>query len=68
MTLVPREGRPLVLAFGARDAQGGSVRVNASGTLYRLSSAALESALASRAALLTTLAAEPASSTPENPR
>jgi len=68
ITFRPREGAPLVLAFGARDATGGAAWVAASGTLYRLSAAALDSALAPRELLLAGLTAQRPPATPEAPR
>jgi hypothetical protein len=55
VTLVPRTGSPLVLAFGARDERGAPVWVEASGTLYRVESSALDGVFAPRAALLAEL-------------
>ena len=52
VTLVARTGAPLVLAFGARDAAGAPVWVEASGMLYRVAADELEAVFASRAALL----------------
>lgn len=52
VTLVPRTGAPLVLAFGNRDELGAPVWVEASGTLYRVATRELEGAFAAPAELL----------------
>lgn len=55
VTLVPRTGAPLVLAFGARDEDGAPVWVEASGTLYRVAARALDGVFATRESLLAEL-------------
>lgn len=55
IVLVPREGAPLELAFGPRDAEGGTVWVAATGTLHRLAPERLDALFAPRAALVAEL-------------
>lgn len=63
LVLVPREGAPLELLFGPRDAEGGAVWV--AGTLYRLSNATLDTLFVPRATLLAELDAARAPATEE---
>jgi hypothetical protein len=58
VTLVPRSGAPLVLAFGTRDVEGAPVWIEASGTLYRVAASELDAVFAPRAALLAEIEAQ----------
>lgn len=68
VTLVPRTGAPLVLAFGSRDATGAAVWVEASRMLYRVAASEVDAVFATRTALLTASAEARRQRTAEGPR